>query len=127
MSKGTQCIEWHHLLHVGGTPTCVLSAAQAKKVYVISQTVYLLMIKSTTSLTAAVDGGTAVAAHVRRARGRDVRGAGLDEYDGLARPSAAEGRGRAHYIPDTCVLFVCRNSYGCNSQHEPPAPRGPRT
>ena len=82
----------------------MLSAAQAKKVYVISQTVYLFMIKSTTSLTAAVDGGAAVAAHVRCARGRGVRGAWLDEYDGLARPSAAEGRGRARYVPDTVVF-----------------------
>ena len=59
----------------------------------------LFMNKFTTSLTAAVDGGTAVAAHVRRARGRGVRGAGLDEYDGLARPSAAGGRGRARNVP----------------------------
>ena len=100
MSKGTQCMEWHHLLHVGGTPTCVLSAAQAKKVYVISQTVYLCMIKSIAALTAAGDGDAAVELYDRCGRGICVRGAGLDEHDGLARPSAAEGRGRARNVPE---------------------------
>ena len=42
-----------------------------------------------TSCGTTADRGAAVAAHVRRARGGGVRGAGLDEYDGLARPSAA--------------------------------------
>ena len=59
---------------------------------------YQHLQNSITSLTAAADRGAAVAAHVRRARGRGVRGAGLDEYDGLARLSAAEGHGRARYV-----------------------------
>ena len=58
-----------------------------------------------TSCGTAGDRGAAVTAHVRRARGGGVRGAGLDEYDGLARPSAAEGRGRARYVPDRGVFF----------------------
>ena len=50
---------------------------------------------SITSLTAAEDGGAAVGLHDGRGRGLGARGAGLDEHDGLARLSAAEGRGRA--------------------------------
>ena len=50
----------------------------------------------------------------RCGRGICVRGAGLDEYDGLARLSAAEGRGRARNVPDTCVFFRSCQSYGCN-------------
>ena len=61
---------------------------------------------STTSLTAAEDGGAAVGLHDGRGRGLGARGAGLDEHDGLARLSAAEGRGRARNVPDTCVFFV---------------------
>ena len=61
---------------------------------------------SITSCGTAGDRGAAVAAHVRRARGRGVRGAGLDEYDGLARLSAADGRGSARYVPGRGVFFV---------------------
>ena len=52
------------------------------------------------------DGDTAVGPHDGYERGLGVLGAGLDEYDGLARLSAAEGRGRARNVPDTCVFFV---------------------
>ncbi len=76
----------------------------------LAQTVYLFMNKFTTSLTAAVDGGTGHGSRCTcpaRARGRGVRGAGLDEYDGLARPGrvprVAAG-GPAMYR--TCVFFV---------------------
>ena len=69
---------------------------------------------STTSLTAAEDGDTAVELYDRCGRGICVRGAGLDEYDGPARLSAAEARGRAHNVPDTCGFFVSCQSCGCN-------------
>ena len=49
--------------------------------------------KCTTLLTGAEDGGAAVGLHDGRGRGLGARGAGLDEHDGLARLSAAEGRG----------------------------------
>ena len=56
--------------------------------------------KCTTLLTGAEDGGAAVGLHDGRGRGLGARGAGLDEHDGLARLSAAEGRGRARNVPE---------------------------
>ena len=56
----------------------------------------------------------AVAPHVRRGHGHGVWGAGLDEYDGLARLGAAEDRGSARNVPEPMLFFVSCPSYGCN-------------
>ena len=63
---------------------------------------------SITSLTGAEDGGAAVGLHDGRGRGLGARGAGLDEHDGLARLSAAEGRGRARNVPERVLFFRSR-------------------
>ena len=55
-------------------------------------------------LRGARDGDTAVGPHDGYERGLGVLGAGLDEYGGLARPSASEGRGRARYVQDRGVF-----------------------
>ena len=60
--------------------------------------------KCKASLTHTRDGGAAVAQHDGHERALGVRGAGLDEYDGLARLRAAGGRGRARNVPDTRVF-----------------------
>ena len=64
---------------------------------------------STTSLTAAEDGDTAVELYDRCGRGICGRGAGLDEYDGLARLGAAGARARARNVPDS-ILFSFRDA-----------------
>ena len=62
--------------------------------------------KCTTLLTGAEDGGAAVGLHDGRGRGLGARGAGLDEHDGLARLSAAEGRGRARNVPERVFFRI---------------------
>ena len=66
---------------------------------------------SITSLTGAEDGGAAVGLHDGRGRDLGARGAGLDEHDGLARLSAAEGRGRARNVPERVLFFRSRTPY----------------
>ena len=53
-------------------------------------------------------GGTAVGPHDGHGRALGVRGAELDEYDGLARLSAAEALGKARNVPYTCEVCSFR-------------------
>ena len=59
-----------------------------------------------TSLTAADNGGAAVAPHVGRGRGLGVLGAEVDEYDGLAQPRVAVSHGSGRKVPERGVFFV---------------------
>ena len=74
--------------------------AYAVFIMVVRSLRYRQAMKSYASLTAARDGGAAVAPHVGRGRGLRVLGAGIDEHDVLAQPRAAVGHGSGRNVPD---------------------------
>ena len=88
---------------------CRKSIRQVRRAYALF---FLTVLRLFHSRNACDRSAQVVCADIRALFHMD--GAGLDEDDGLARPSAAEGRGRARNVPDTCVFFVSCTSYRYN-------------